>query len=106
WVTPRRVMQGHPARVHATLRNFGGEARQAMTVELRAGGAFRARQSVALLAGQEITIHFDTRFEEAGSQHVEVWIASDAVNEDNRHAAGVEVAPALSVLVLRDPDYQ
>jgi len=97
-----RPLQGRPQRIYVSLKSYAAEPIDELPVELLVDGVFRARKSVALLPGQQTTIHFDVRFAEPGSYYLTARVADDALRFDNAMSAGVEVVETVRVVVLRD----
>jgi hypothetical protein len=101
-VRPETVLAGHPCRVEVKVRNYGTEPVAEVLVELLADGRFLARQSVALLAGQETQLEFRAVLETPGAHYLTARLPDDVLPLDNEMHAGVDVRDRLRVLVCRD----
>ena len=96
------VLAGHPCKVFVAVRNFGAEPVSDAQVELLVDGRFSGKESFSVLPGQETWLALDLELTRAGSHHATARVGRDALRFDNAMSVGLEVAEALSVVVLRD----
>lgn len=102
----QRILRGHPCSVFAAVRNFGTQPVKHLEVSVMADGAFRSRETVSLIPGQEEWVHGEVTFDAAGSHYVTARLPRDVLASDNVMAAGIDVMDALRVAVLRDPQVE
>jgi hypothetical protein len=93
---------GEPCRLYVDVRHFGQKPMDGLSLEVLRDGAFYSRESISLLPDQTRTLPLDVVFDDPGSHYVAVRLGRDALIEDNRAAAGIDIRPALRVMLLRD----
>ena len=99
-----RVLRGFVFSAYAQVRNCSTEAVRDAELTFLVDGAMSGVKRVSLPPGQTTRVSMDLRIEEAGPHLVTARLGDDVLKFDNALSAGVEVAPAISLLVLRDAD--
>ncbi len=94
---------GQPCRIYIEVRHYGSEPVEGLPLEVLRDGAFYARELVSLLPGQSRTLSFDVIFDEPGSHYATVRLGKDMLGSDNMAYAGIDIRPAVKVVLLRDP---
>ena len=103
-VSHERVLRGVAFSVYAEVRNFSVEAVRDAELTFLVDGALAGTKRVSLPSGQTARIPMDIRLDAVGPHLITARLSDDVLNFDNAMSAGVEVAPAISLLVLRDAD--
>ncbi len=93
---------GRQERLEATIRNFGQQDRQAHLVELLVDGRTIDQSQLDVGAGDDATIAFSYRFDDAQDHAVEVRLGKDTLDVDNHRYLSVPVQSALGVLCVGD----
>lgn len=94
---------GQPCRIYVDIRHYGSAPVEGVPLEVLRDGAFYARELVSLLPGQTRTLSFDVTFDEPGSHYAAVRLGKDMLGSDNVAHAGIDIRPAVKVVLLRDP---
>ena len=101
------IRTGVATRLVATVRQFGGVARQGVRAELHIDGRLTATESLALRPHDDTTVAFSHTFTDAGPQRVEVRLGAagdglplDALSIDNARFLAMEVRDRLRVLLV------
>jgi len=94
------VTVGESVDLEAELKNFGRTPRNRQLVELAVDGRRVRQQQVDLPAGGEASLVFSYPFETAGDHAVEVRLAGDQLDVDDRRYLAVPVKEAVQVLCV------
>ncbi|MBM4163335.1 MAG: VWA domain-containing protein [Lentisphaerae bacterium] len=97
-----RVLRGFSFPVYADVRNFSAEAVRDAELSVLVNGAKTGAKRVSLQPGQSVRLALNLRLDTAGPHLITARLSDDVLPFDNALSAGVEVAPAVSLLVLRD----
>jgi len=94
------VTPGQEVEIHAELKNFGGQARNAQPVEILVDGSPVKQQQVALPPGGKASVSFSCRFPSAGDHTVEARAEGDRLDIDNHRFLVVPVKEEIRVLCV------
>ena len=86
--------------IEAQIKSFGRKERTRLPVELVVDGRRVKQQPVDLAAGGQASVVFTYRFESAGDHAVEVRLAGDRLDVDDRRYLAVPVKQAIQVLCV------
>ncbi|MFZ4395322.1 MAG: BatA domain-containing protein [Kiritimatiellia bacterium] len=99
-----RVLRGFPFPVYAQVANFSDEAVRDAELTFLVDGAMIGSKRVSLPPGQKTRVAMDLKIDTAGTHLITARLNNDVLSYDNAMSTGVEVADAISLLVLRDAD--
>lgn len=89
------------ARFTAVVRNAGGGAVDAASVEFLADGKLKSRQDVGRLEpGETRPVSFFTSFDEAGEVALTARLSTDDLADDNERHAIARIRPSIRVLCI------
>jgi hypothetical protein len=91
---------GRPVELQATVKNFGRQSYARLPVELLLGGQRVDQQTIELRPEGEAPLVFSHRFTSADDHVVELRLAGDSLEIDNRRWLVVPVRERLRVLCL------
>ncbi len=92
---------GQEVRLRATVRNHGDQVRPAMPLRLKVNNETVAATTANLDAGATTQLLLTHRFEQAGSQVVQVELdCEDALASDNHQYATIEVLETIDVVLV------
>ena len=94
------VKAGQPARIVATLQQFGPSPRRTERVELLVDGVSSGIESVALRQNEQATVAFAPTFPSEGAHFVEVRLVGDALPIDDRRGLAVTARNQIRVLLV------
>ncbi|MEK6234494.1 MAG: hypothetical protein N2C14_07260, partial [Planctomycetales bacterium] len=99
-LTQRYAALGAEVEFEAQLEHFGREDKPRQRVMLFVDGRLADEDRVDLPARVAQTARFQHRFSEAGEHHVEIRLADDLLNLDNRRRLALPVKEAIRVLCV------
>ena len=91
---------GSDVTFETQVRNFGRQAHSRLLMELIVDGARVKEEHLDVGAGGDATISFTHRFETPGQHVVQVRLASDLLDIDNRRWFSLPVKPHLKVMCV------
>lgn len=94
------VTVGQPVSLAAEIRNFGRQPRSKQSVELLVDGRRAAEQTVDVAAGGRVSLAFAHPFESPGDHVVELKLAADSLEIDNRRYLALPVKEQIRVLCV------
>jgi hypothetical protein len=97
-----RALRGMSFPVYARVRNFSREWVRDAELTLLVDGKNAGTERVSMPPGQSVSVRLELRLDEVGPHQVTARLSTDALVYDNAMSAGLEVAEAVTVLVLRD----
>ena len=103
-VASRIVEVGQPARIEATVFNFGTEALTGYVASLYLEGERLARATLDLLPGQATTAQFTLTPQQRGWLAGMVQLEDDGLAEDNVHYFSLHVPESRRILLVRGLD--
>lgn len=99
-----RVLRGLPFPVFAQIANFSEEAVRDAELTFLVDGAMVGAKRVSLPPGQKTRVATDLKIDTAGPHLITARLNNDVLPFDNAMSTGVDVADAVSLLVLRDAE--
>jgi hypothetical protein len=94
------VTAGHEVNYQAQIKNFGGQKNSRQLVEFLVDDRRVDEDRVDLAPGEEASVGFSYRFEQAGDHVVEIRSAKDKLAVDDARWLSVPVAESLKVLCI------